>query len=160
MEGREFTRERLYEDLADAVDKTARACVELEGSSQEARRCASHVIYLGPCHLRFGCPQAELRRLFFALKDQEARGDFEARPTAEFVARLALALQPREALVELRLIASGELADLRNRGALDTEDPFGVQVRGEAAAEAERTLAWLLVQAGLPAAEAAERMAA
>ena len=160
MEGTEFTKERLYDDLAHAEDKTARAFVGLEGASPEVRRCASHVIYLGPCALGFGCRKDDLRTLFFALKDQEARGDFEARPTAESVARLVLALQPSRAMVELRLIASGELADLRDLGVLDTEDALGFQVRGEGAALAERTLAWLLVQAGLPsAAEDRERAA-
>lgn len=153
MERTEFDKRRLDDDLGDAVDKTARMQMELWNASPEARRCASHTIWIGPCDLVFGCEADELRSLFFALKRLEGQG---AEPTAEWIARAAVALNPRDVLVSLRRIPSGELAELRDRGAIDPEDPFGVRVRGEDAAEAERTLAWLLVQAGLPSAAAEE----
>ncbi len=151
MERTEFDKKRLGEDLDAAVDKTARAQMELWNASPEARRCASHTLWIGPCDLVFRCEEDELRSLFFALKRLEGSG---IEPTAESIAREAVALGPRDVLVGLRRIPSGELAELRDRGAIDPEDPFGVRVRGEDASEAERTLAWLLVQAGLPSAAA------
>ena len=160
MEGAKYTNSSLCGNLADAEDKTARAHVELWNASPDVRWVARHVIYIGPLRLAFDCREDELRKLFFALKGLGTSSGLEAEPTAESLARLVVALQPREALVDLNMIASGELADLRDRAELDTEDPLSVSIRHEDAARAERSLAWVLVQVGLPsAAEAQERAA-
>ena len=144
-------RSDLLENLCDAEQVIARAHIESHGAPPEALEVVRCSFRLGPVSLVFGCRASELREVYRALQVTINEHAVSLQPTAESVARVAVSLRPLEAIAWSEGIQAGPLAGLLSRLPLQDEPPeFAVRIRGEDAAEAERRLAWLLGQAGLP----------
>jgi len=150
-------RSDLIENLYAAAERVARMRIELHAAPPEALDVARCCVQFGPVALVFDCRPDGLRRLYRDLRQLLTSRAIPPVPTAESVARIAVSLEPVEAIAWSERIQAGPLASLPARPGLTEEPPeFGVRIRGEDAAGAERRLAWLLGQAGLPH-EAAKR---
>lgn len=153
-------RSDLLENLYEGQQVIARAHIESHGAPPEALEVVRCSFRLGPVALVFGCRADELRERYRALRAIIDQYQDLLEPTAEAVARVAVSLSPLEVIAWSEHIQAGPLAGLLPRPALQDEPPeFAVRIRGEDAAEAERRLAWLLGQAGLPHAEPKGRAA-
>lgn len=148
-------RSDLLEDLFEATARVASAYIECHGAPPEALEVARCCVGLGPVKLVFDCRPDTLRRLYHALRQIRNQRAIPDVPTAESLARVAVSLEPVEAIAWSEGIQGGPLAGIPSRPGLEDEPPeFGVQIRREDAAEAERRLAWLMLQVGFPAATA------
>ena len=148
-------RSDLLEDLLEATTRVASTYIESHGAPPVALEVARCCVGLGPVKLVFDCRPGKLRRLYRALR--QVRNQHQCAippvPTAGSMARIALELEPIEAIAWSESVRGGPLAGLPARPGLQDEPPeFGVQVRGFPAAAAERRLAWLMLQVGFPAA--------
>ena len=155
MKSARVERSDLLEDLLEATARVASTYIECHGAPPEALEVARCCVGLGPVKLVFDCRPDTLRRLYHALRQVRNQRAIPDVPTAESMARIAVSLEPVEAIAWSEGIQGGPLAGIPSRPGLEGEPPeFGVQIRGEDTAEAERRLAWLFLQVGFPAATA------
>ena len=144
-----FKRSDLIENLYGGLQDIARAHIESHCAPPEALEVARCRVHLGPVALVFGCRPGELRELYRALWAIIDQGAVALVPTAGSVARIAVSLAPVEGITRSERIPAGPLAGFPGGPPLECEPrEFGVRIRGEDAAEAERRLAWLVGQAG------------
>lgn len=151
----EITEFSLREDLDMAI-QYLEAVLRCFGDPirPEALECLSANFGFGAMWLHFNAGRAEVERLLVALRLLlDAPGEGIRMPTAKALARVTVELDPIIAIPCESLFRSGVMERLREGGRLHSfgDLPLLVAVRGADKAEAEKKIAWLLSQMGVPA---------
>ena len=148
----ELTRESLREDLGVTID-CVRDMLAID-APPPVRECLWAEVGLGPAVLLYSADRETLRRLLGRMRS--LREDLSKRLpelTAGALARAVVALDPLAVSFPVAGTWTGIMASLEASGALGFfgETPAFVQVRSAGRRTAERRIAWLLCQLGVPA---------